>query len=135
MIKASSLTFQNKSDLIGAFSSGLCLLHCIATPFLFITQASLTNCCEASHTWWKSMDYLFLIISFAAVYRSNQTTSKAWIGKALWGSWIILFMVILNEKLEWLALPEIAIYFPALALIILHLYNQKYCQCDENCIH
>lgn len=134
-MKAISFRSQNKSDLIGAFASGLCLLHCVAVPLLFIVQTSSVSCCEASPYWWKWLDYLFLIISFMAIYRSNKTTTKRWIGKALWLSWGTLAFLILNEKLEWFSIPEFTIYIPALALIFLHLYNQKYCQCDENCIH
>ncbi len=135
MIKAVSFTYQKKSDLIGAFASGLCLLHCVATPLLFIAQTCSATCCDSSPTWWQWIDYLFLIISFVAIYRSNQTTSKAWIGKALWISWLLLFFFIINERLELLPLPEFAIYIPALALISLHFYNQKYCKCNNNCIH
>lgn len=135
MIRTFSQNYQGKHDLLGAFASGLCLLHCVATPFLFIVQSCSATCCDNSPVWWQWMDYFFLIISFAAVYHSNKTTSKAWIGIALWISWTILLLVILNEKLGWIHLAEYAIYLPALSLISLHLYNQKYCQCDENCVH
>lgn len=135
MIKTLSLSYQKNSDLIGAVASGLCLIHCIATPLLFIAQTCSATCCETSPIWWQWIDYLFLLISFFAVYRSNKTTSKAWIGKAMWISWALLFMLIINERFELISLPELALYLPALALISLHLYNQKYCQCNENCIH
>lgn len=135
LMKVISLKSQNKSDLIGAFASGLCLLHCIATPLLFIVQTCSATCCEASPSWWKWLDYIFLVISFVAIFRSSKTTTKRWIGQALWLSWSVLAFIILNEKTGWLLLPEFSIYIPALALIALHLYNQKYCQCNENCIH
>lgn len=135
MINALSNTYRKNTDLLGAMASGLCLIHCIATPLLFIAQTCSATCCEASPIWWQWIDYLFLVISFVAVYRSNQTTSKAWVGKALWFSWSLLAFLILNEKMGWIPLPEFAIYLPALSLISLHLYNQKYCKCDENCIH
>lgn len=126
---------QNNSDFFGAAASGLCLIHCLATPFLFIAQACTNSCCEASPTWWSSLDYVFLVISFIAILRSNQTTSNKNIGKALWISWMALAFVVLNERIEWINLPEYAIYLPAIFLIGLHLYNQKYCQCGEDCIH
>ena len=31
------------SDYVGASASGLCLIHCIATPILFLSQASLIS--------------------------------------------------------------------------------------------
>ena len=75
--------------------------------------------------WWSWVDYFFLIISLIAVYRSNRISSKANIGKALWASWGILAFIILNESAVWIDLPEYIIYFPAMALIALHFYNQR----------
>ena len=37
----------------------LCLVHCIATPFIFITQACTASCCAESPIWWQSIDYVF----------------------------------------------------------------------------
>lgn len=53
---------------------------------------------------------------------------------ALWISWAVLAGILLNEKLTLLEIPEAAIYFPTVALVALHLYNRKYCQCaGKNC--
>ncbi|MEP1489164.1 MAG: MerC domain-containing protein [Algibacter sp.] len=123
---------NQKPDNIGAVASTLCLIHCIATPFIFIVQSCAITCCSETPTWWQFIDYFFLIISFFAIYRSTQTTSKKWMKPSLWLSWFLLLFVIINEKTAWFPLPEYVIYFPALALIILHLYNKKYCQCNLN---
>ena len=68
-----------KSDIVGALASGLCVVHCIATPFLFVAQScSVSGCCsEASPTWWSSIDYLFIGITLLAVYYSGKSTGKA----------------------------------------------------------
>ena len=124
------ISINLKSDTWGATASSLCIVHCIATPFLFITQASSVICCEAAPVWWKFMDYFFLIISFFAIYRSTQTTSINWMKTALWLSWVALFIVIINEKLELFTLIAVINYIPAIALMTLHLYNRKYCQCN-----
>ncbi|MEO9571913.1 MAG: MerC domain-containing protein [Polaribacter sp.] len=124
---------KQRTDTLGALASAICLIHCIATPFIFIAQSCTVTCChEETPTWWKFIDYFFLIISFFAIKRSTQTTSSKWIKPALWISWCILFFIIINEKFQWLSLSESSIYFPALSLIILHLYNKKYCQCNTN---
>ena len=123
-----------KPDSIGAMAGSLCLLHCLSTPFFFIAQACSVSCCEATPIWWQWVDYIFLTISFVAVYRSTQTTSRSFIKPALWLSWSMLFVVIINEKLQWISLPEASVYIVAFTLIALHLYNLKYCQCKtENC--
>jgi len=115
----------------------LYLLHCIATPFLFIVQAGSASCCDGPPEWWKFMDYVFLGISFLAIYWSAKTTTIHWMAPMLWSSWALLLVIILNEKLEVLPLPEAAIYLPAIALSTLHLYNRKYCKCktDKCCVN
>ena len=43
-----------KQDYIGAVASALCLLHCIATPFLFVAKACSAACCIDSLYGGKS---------------------------------------------------------------------------------
>lgn len=128
------ILLKQKADSIGAISSALCLIHCIATPFIFVAQSSLFTLGTAVPSWWKVVDVFFLVISFFAIYRSVKTTSSNWIKPALWFNWVLLFLVIINEKIGVLAIPESSIYIPSIALIVLHVYNRKYCQCStENC--
>lgn len=123
-----------KTDYLGAMASLLCLLHCIATPFVFVAKVCTRTCCSETPLWWMLIDYLFLIISFIAIYFASKNTSKQWIGIALWASWSVLLLIILNESVEIIALPEEAVYFPAFALIGLHIYNLRYCRCtDKGC--
>lgn len=129
-------TNVSKSDTIGALASGLCLIHCLATPFIFVAKSCTATCCSGAPSWWAWLDVAFLIISFFAVYRSAASTSKKWISQVMWSSWTLLLLVILNEQLGWIHLPEYIIYFPAILLIIIHIYNLKYCQCEgEYCHH
>lgn len=130
-------TFTLNSNTLGALASSLCMIHCICTPLLFIAQAGHLDGNHhhaAAPVWWKSLDYIFLVISFFAVYQSTRQTSNKKLGVALWISWAALFLVIINEKLELLHLPEYVTYIAALSLVGLHLYNLKFCQCqDETC--
>ncbi|MDB2606230.1 MerC domain-containing protein [Zobellia sp.] len=131
------IVLKQKSDLLGTFASSLCLVHCIATPFLFIAQAGAASCCDTPPAWWKFMDYFFLAISFFAIYWSTKTTTIKWISPTLWLSWTVLASLILNEKLELFSIPEVVVYIPAIALVILHLYNRKHCKCntDKCCVN
>lgn len=128
------MVLNQKPDRLGIISSSLCLIHCIFTPLLFVVQ-SHAACCEASTPmWWKSIDYLFLIISFTAIYKSANQTSKKWMKYALYASWLVLSFIILNEKFVLILVPEVSIYFASLSLVFLHIYNSKYCQCsNEKC--
>ena len=120
---------NQKSDNIGAIASTLCLIHCIATPTLFIAQSCSITCCNGSPVWYSSLDYFFLIISLFSVHQSTQNTSKNWIKTSLWLSFLSLTTIIVNEKNAWFYLDEKLIYVPTIALIVLHLYNKKYGQC------
>ncbi|MEM1135033.1 MAG: hypothetical protein AAGI07_04285 [Bacteroidota bacterium] len=44
-------TFYTKLDLLGSLASALCLIHYLATPFLFIAHASTVGHAEASPFW------------------------------------------------------------------------------------
>ncbi|MEM9143644.1 MAG: MerC domain-containing protein [Bacteroidota bacterium] len=125
---------SSKSDLIGATASTLCFLHCLATPLLFIAYTS-SSLVEATHPWWWGiLDILFLAVSLFAVYWSAQKTSRTWVKYTFWGLWIMLALVILNEKWEILPLAEGTIYLPTLGLILLHFYNRRQCRCkNEHC--
>ena len=66
-----------KPDTFDALASTFCIIHCLATPLLFIAHACTANDgCAAVPIWWRSLDFLFLAISFIAVYCSTRTTSK-----------------------------------------------------------
>ncbi len=123
-----------KPDAIGSLASTLCLIHCVATPFIFITQACTMSCCAEAPIWWQAMDYIFIIISFFAILRSTQTSSNKTIKILLWSTWFIFFVSILNKTIQLLSLNINFIYVIGTILALLHVYNLNYCQCkDENC--
>ncbi len=114
--------FFTKSDIIGAVAGSLCLVHCIVTPLIFVIQP-ITVQSNTVPLWWKNIDYLFLLISFFAVYFTSKNTQKSTIKNTLWISWGVLSLAVLNEKFELYPLPELSIYIPAVALIVLHVYS------------
>jgi MerC mercury resistance protein. len=121
-----------QSDLIGVIASGLCAVHCIITPFLFLAQScSTTSCCGSTPSWWSSIDYLFIGITFFAVFHSGKNSSKPWIKYALFSIWGLLSILVLNGKFNLLNISEWWKYLTAFGLISLHLYNLKFCRCSE----
>lgn len=116
-------------DTIGAATSGLCALHCIATPFIFLAKAGSVHVPE----WYHMIDYVFIVISFAAIYFAAKNSTKNWMRIALWATWAVLLSAILNETFEIRPLPEASVYIPAIIIAALHLYNQKYCRCTDEC--
>ena len=129
MLRTPSLESNRKSDLLGAMASGLCLVHCLATPLLFVAQAGAHH--ADSPGWWKTIDIALLVVSLAAVYWAAKKTSRNWMKWALYGSWLALTFLIVNEKVEGVHLAEAWIYVPTVSLVGLHLYNRKYCYCQE----
>jgi len=140
MIKVINLSLEKllkeklniNSDAIGAFASGLCMLHCLATPIFFIASACSSTCCTDAPLWWQWMDYLFLGVSFFAIYHTSKSTTKLWVIQGLWVNWAVLFFLIINVQLEWFQLAENLKFIPAFALVFLHMYNLRYCQCSSN---
>jgi multidrug transporter EmrE-like cation transporter len=123
-----------KADSIGALASSLCLLHCLATPFLFMAQSHLAHHSDTTPYWWQVIDLIFLAISFLALNQSTKSSTSKPIRYSLWISWFFLCTLIINEKMALYPLPEVALYVVAILLTSLHLYNLKYCQCQsENC--
>ena len=124
-----------KYDSLGALASGLCMIHCIATPFLFIASACTVSCCSATPLWWQWVDYAFLGISLFAVINASKSTVNKFIKYGLWISWIGLFLFLLNAKFLWLSLSINLKYIPALSLVSLHIYNLRFGKCknDECC--
>jgi len=121
-----------KTDRIGIIANSLCMVHCIATPFIFLAKTCSTSCCEGSPSWWSLLDYVFLLVSFFAIYQSSKSTSKSWLKYAMWASWILLLAMLLNEKFNIIYLFKYAIYVPAMLLVVLHTYSLKYCKCKTD---
>ncbi|NQX92568.1 MAG: MerC domain-containing protein [Flavobacteriales bacterium] len=124
--------FRNiKADNIGVMAGTLCLIHCMITPFIFLAKACSASCCADAPVWWQALDYLFIIVSFGAIFFATKHTSKEWMKKALWCSWSVLFVVLLFQSFSGGVLPEMFVHVPALAIVGLHFYNRRYCGCGE----
>ncbi|MCT4580160.1 MAG: MerC domain-containing protein [Flavobacteriales bacterium] len=125
------MLLTRKSDVLGAFFSTLCIVHCTITPFLFVAQTCTATCCESSPEWWQYLDYAFIIISFFAVATSVKYTTKKWMIYAFWASWIAFVLVIINSSVGGYSIPSVLKHVPSAMLIGLHLYNKKYCSCED----
>ena len=123
-----------KSDRMGVMSSGLCMIHCLATPFFFVAAACSKSCCSAAPSWWLWIDYLFLFISFLAVLHSAKNSKYVFLKVGLWISWLGLFVFIINISYGFIDISDNIKFIPAFSLIGFHLYNIKFCKCtDKEC--
>lgn len=133
-----SLYFSNyrttgKFDYFGILASGLCLIHCLATPVVFIFKSCSAVCCSETPIWWKTIDYLFLMVSLIAIIQVFKTTTKKLIKPGLIISWMALFVLIINESFVMFSTFNNAVFLPAVLLILLHLYNIKTIKNERNC--
>ena len=130
MNRASPLPY----DSIGIIASTLCTIHCIVTPFIFIAKACTATCCSDAPSWWLMIDYLFLIISFMAIFFISKNLTIKWLKNAFWISWIVLLFTIANHSINIIYLHKNFIYIPSILIVILHFYNLQFCKCqNETC--
>ena len=125
------------SDKVGAASNILCMLHCFATPFIFLSQTQTAHIGHDVPFAWQIINYFFITISGIAVYYSAKNTTNNFVKVFMVLFWLILSFLIISEGLHLLHLPEILTYILASSLSFLHIYNLKYCTCNEEecCIH
>ena len=125
------LTTKN-SDYIGAIAGVLCIIHCIITPLLFLINAELAT--KQTLFALQFIGYVFLIISFFAVYRSALNTTNNTVKVLFFLFWGALLFLILNETFGAFRIAEAFTFISAFSLSALHIYNLNYCQCkDETC--
>jgi len=132
-VKEIHLVKSTDYDFVGASASTLCMIHCLMTPFLFAAQATVSSSCsDISPTWWKTLDYVFLIVTFIAIYFTAKSTSLKWLVNALYVFWFVLALLMINNLYHLVNIPHAFIYIPAIGLASLHLYNRHYCRCQKD---
>ena len=118
----------NHSDILGAAASGLCTIHCIVTPFLFVATPLMEETAQGhvhGSNIWEALNYIFLVLSFIAVWHSTRHSDLPIIKWVLWISWLTLALGLLTDQMglpsgRWL------MYIGSISLIVAHLYNFFY---------
>jgi len=123
----------SKTDYFGILASGLCLIHCFATPFIFFVKSCSATCCAETPIWWKLIDYIFLFISLITVRHAVKTSISGVVKLGLGISWTLLMLLIINDSFIIFKLNENLLLIPACSLIAFHFYNIKFCECKKGC--
>ena len=127
---------NKKSDELGAISSFLCIIHCIATPVVLTLLPISSGTQIGRQNRWSWLDIIFLLISSTAVFWAVQRSPKLWLRISMIVSLLVLGLFIVNERFIGIEFPFDMVYFPAFALIVLHLVNRNRCHhktgFDEN---
>lgn len=128
LISMNKIKTHLRADYLGILSAGLCLIHCILLPIVFAWRAvSFEHEIEGAFKW----DYIFLIFSFYAVLQAAKHTMFPAIKWILWISFSILATSVFLEN--YAKVFEYIIIFTSLFLIVVHLYNLRYCQAQTCC--
>ncbi len=109
-----------QSDKAGIAAAVLCTIHCLIVPALFLINYLWRTNVAAGFLplWWDKVDYVFLLLSFWAVYHAVKHATLKDIKISLWGFWGLLAVAIVFENyVHWLA------YIASAGLVITHLRN------------
>jgi len=114
-----TLWIRLAADYGGVLNSGLCLVHCAASPLLLTYWGAHAH---ASEQWER----VFLVVSGALVLLATWRMSSASLRVALWGFFVLFAGAgLLEEHYPWLELVQ---YAASLGLISTHLLNVRYCR-------
>lgn len=124
------LLFKDKSDLVGITASGLCAIHCAATPFLFAITPffgkAMTGSSHSHGPWyWHALDFIFLLSGLIAVWLSSRCQSNKTIKVFLWTTWILLAIGLIMEHYH-VSPGNFIMYTGSLGLIVAHVFNFRY---------
>ncbi len=126
------------SDIIGALSAFVCIIHCAIVPILmafhsfhYVGDALASHDYHAGHSHssifehshWHSLDYFFIVITLVAVYFATRKSVVSWISVSLWSA-ASLFVISILLK-ETVAETEYIAYLASGLLIIFHFLNQR----------
>ena len=103
---------KNLSDKVGVFASITCMVHCAITPLIFIANICSQSCCSQAPLWWRSLDYIFLVITFIAIIQTNKEQTLKIIKRLFWFSWALLAFFIINESVMLFSVTHHLKYIP-----------------------
>ncbi len=121
--------YQGTVDLSGAMVSVLCMVHCMATPLLFLTMPALEATARShhEHSWWGLLDWVFLALSLIAVWYAAKYTTHRGIRFLFWIFWLV-FAAGLMVEMYGLQEQKWLMYAGSLSLAITHMVNFRYCR-------
>ncbi|MCU0445524.1 MAG: MerC domain-containing protein [Microscillaceae bacterium] len=125
MTKIITTLLQHRYDYLGIIGSGVCLVHCLLPTLLLLVNINLIET--------PFFNYVFLVISFIAVFNVTYHQRQWYLTAWLWGAFGLTALGVLFED----DLPglEYLLYISTLALIVGHIRNirhNQHCHACEN---
>lgn len=107
-----------KVDISGIASAGLCVIHCLLTPLFFTLN---TFQVLGTSVFWNLLNYVFLLLSFCAVYRCEHTAGSNVLKIVQWASFVALAISVLFHD-DYILLQPIS-YIASGILVVTHFIN------------
>ncbi len=111
-----ALQYLKQADIIGVIVSGLCIIHCIITPFVVIALGLTSHNHHPLFSWHG----LFLICALIALFLSIKGAAKG-VKIILWISFICMAVGMIFEHLG--GAFKVILYIGSIGLIIGHIKN------------
>jgi FtsH-binding integral membrane protein len=128
--KGYSMRLQSKihlPDILGILASGLCLVHCIASPVLMALLIREPR----EGAFENLLEFVFLSGSFLAVYFSTRRHTDRLLPILLWFFFAAFAFSVLFE--EDFSFTEPMGYIAASGLVISHIANIRHChKCSKH---
>ncbi len=126
---------QKIADYSGAAISFLCVIHCALTPLIFLAKPLITSAANDHQSrFWGMLNYVFLILSFIAVWYSTKHTLHPGYRRLLWIFWSLFASSIILELVH-METGEWLMYGSSIALATTHLMNYRHCKkCKDQTI-
>lgn len=119
---------KHTGDKVGIVGSVLCLIHCLAAPFVAITGTALADHWHAGDGVF-SLDHLFIIVNGFAVYFATKHVAAKIVKWILWFAFALFATSLLLESkgeiFHWLS------YVASFLLIGGHLFNIYTCRASK----
>lgn len=111
-----ALQYLKKADILGVVISGLCIIHCIVTPFIVIALGLTSHNHHPIFSWHG----IFLMLALLALFLSIKGAEKSikWI---LWASFLFMAIGMIFEPYGMFF--KVILYIGSLGLIIGHTKN------------
>ncbi|HEY2039549.1 MAG TPA: MerC domain-containing protein [Edaphobacter sp.] len=133
LLSSSQTSLRRHADLAGAAASGLCLVHCLLTPFLISLAPDLLPYLPGD-AWFHRMLAVGIVllgaVAFIPGYRIHQR--KPLLIPISLGVVLILFVACCGEALS-KPVELILNVSGSLLLVIAHLLNRSFCRQCHTC--
>ena len=130
------MSLWNKRKTIGEFCHPSKKQRVLSGTLLFLPPAifshSLSKCFNLKVINLLELNkniFSYHIYCSQTFFKKDNSSMDAFSSYAFWMCFAIL---VLNNFFQFLKIPHALIYFPAICLSGLHLYNRRYCRCDGN---